>query len=332
MKQESLSGKTILITGGAGFIGSNLALYIQEHFKNTRIVIFDIFRNLSVVKNEKSYTFGHYCNLLGFKGDVICGDIANALDLNLLKKYKFDYIFHQAAISDTRMYNQELVMKTNVNSFYTILDIAKTNQAKLIYASSASTYGASTAPQSIGNEAPENPYGFSKYLMDNIASNFLNEYPDLHIVGLRYFNVYGEKEFFKHTTASMVLQLGHQLLSGNKPRLFENSENIKRDFVYIKDVIKANILACFTKRNGVYNVGTGHSRSFLDIVTILQKQFETTLDIDYFKNPYTAYQMHTEADISLSKTHLNYESTYTLEEGIKAYIPYIKESFNWDIT
>jgi ADP-L-glycero-D-manno-heptose 6-epimerase len=323
----NFNNKTILITGGAGFIGSNIAFYIQENYPQARVVVFDIFRSEATFSNGNLQSFGHYHNLIGFKGDIICGDIDSDNDLNLLKNYTFDYIFHQAAISDTRVYDQEIIMRTNVNSFYKLLTIAKQDNAVVVYASSAATYGSKPSPQTIGIEGPENPYGFSKLMMDNIADNFVKNNPEMKIVGLRFFNVYGEREYFKNKTSSMVIQLGHQILAGKTPRLFEGSENIKRDFVYIKDVVDANILATNATKNGVYNVGSGLSRSFQDIADILQQELNTNLGTEYFPNPYSGYQMDTCADISLSKEFLNYNPQTTLEQGIKQYIPYIKEMF-----
>ena len=87
------NNKTILITGGAGFIGSNLAFYFQENFPNSKVIVFDCFRSEAVFTNGNLQSFGHYKNLLGFNGDVICGNITDKTDLELLKKYKFDYIF-----------------------------------------------------------------------------------------------------------------------------------------------------------------------------------------------------------------------------------------------
>jgi ADP-L-glycero-D-manno-heptose 6-epimerase len=323
--------KNILITGGAGFIGSNIAFYLQNNYPNSNIVLFDCFRSKDKFSNGNLKSFGHFKNLIGFRGDVICGNINNREDLALLKKYKFDYIFHQAAISDTRVYDQELIFRTNVNSFYHLLEIAKNNSATLVYASSASTYGASSSPQTIGKESPESPYGFSKFLMDQIANRFLNENPDMSIVGLRYFNVYGPREFFKNKTSSMVIQLGHQILDGKAPRLFKGSDKILRDFIYIEDITQANIKACIPRLNGTYNVGTSVSRSFQDIVNILQKELKTDLEIKYFPNPYESYQMNTQADISKTKEILGFEPQYTLEEGIKEYIPEILRLHNSDI-
>ena len=319
--------KTILITGGAGFIGSNLALHLQDNYPAARIVVFDIFRTGERWTHGSLKSFGHYANLTKFRGDIICGDLNNPVDLNRLNSYQFDYIFHQAAISDTRVYDQTVVMQTNLNSFYDILSLAQTHQAKLIYASSAATYGSSSSPQTIGIESPENPYGFSKLAMDRVAHSYVNKHPNMHVVGLRYFNVYGAGEFFKEKTASTVLQFGHQILSGHAPKLFEGSNQILRDFVYIKDVVQANILACTAKSNGVYNVGTGVPRSFQEIADILQQQLGTNFKTEYIPNPYTGYQMHTQADLSLSQSELGYTPQWTLEAGIADYLPEIKSSF-----
>jgi len=324
--------KTILITGGAGFIGSNLAFYLQENFPESKIIIFDCFRNQETFQNGNLKSFGHYKNLIGFKGNIICGNINNKDDLALLNTYKFDVIFHHAAISDTRIYDQEIVMKTNVNSFYDLLAIAKRNSSVMVYASSAATYGSLPSPQTVGKESPENPYGYSKYVMDQIANRYSNQNPKLTIVGLRFFNVYGPREYYKASTSSMVIQLGHQILNNKAPRLFNNSHQILRDFVYIEDVIQANIKACQPKKNGAYNVATGISRSFQEIADILQKELGTDLGTEYFDNPFNGYQIRTQGDISSTKKNLDFEPKYSLEKGIKTYIPEILRLHNSDIS
>ena len=316
----NFNNKTILITGGAGFIGSNLAFYLQNNYPKSKIIIFDRFRNEKVFSNGNLESLGHFKNLINFNGEVICGDVNKSSDLELLKKYKFDFIFHQAAISDTRFYNQEMIMKTNVNSFYGILKMALKDEATLVYASSAATYGNLPSPQTVGNENPENPYGYSKYLMDSLAKKYSQKHPDMTICGLRYFNVYGPREYYKANTASMVIQLGHQILDGNPPRLFKNSSKIFRDFIYIDDVIQANIKACNPKKNGIYNVGTGVARSFQEIADLLQDELNTNLGTEYFDNPFTGYQTNTESNISSTIKNLGFKPLFSLEKGIKAYI------------
>ncbi len=328
--------KNILITGGAGFIGSNLAFYFQENYPDSNVVIFDCFRNENLFQNGNLTSFGHYKNLIGFSGDVICGNINKKSDLKILHNYKFDYIFHQAAISDTRIYDQEIIMKTNVNSFYEILEIAKKDNATTIYASSAAVYGSLPSPQKIGQEKPENPYGFSKYLMDQMAKKFAIKNSNLKIVGLRFFNVYGQKEYFKAKTSSMVIQLGHQILGGQAPRLIKNSNQILRDFVFIEDVVQANIKACdvnslFSNNYGTFNVGTGKSRSFQEISDILQEQLGTDLGTEYFTNPFKGYQLNTQADITLTKQLLGFDPQFSLEKGIKSYLPEIKRLYGEEL-
>ena len=327
------NGKTILITGGAGFIGSNLAFYFQEHYPGATVVVFDSFRSGATLSNGNLRSFGHFKNLLGFKGIVISGDINDKAALKKLEAaYRFDYIFHEAAISDTTAQEQDLMIQTNVNAFEDLLQMAIRQGAAMVYASSAATYGDAPSPQRVGRENPGNVYGFSKLMMDNLVYGYLEKGIDIPLVGLRYFNVYGAREFYKNKTASTVVQFGHQILKGNAPRLFEGSDKILRDFIYIEDVIQANIKACQPKKSGVYNVGTGKARSFQDIADILQKELGTDYGTEYIPNPYTAqYQFHTEADISDTIEQLGYKPNFSLEAGIRTYLPEIKRLFEKEV-
>ena len=316
---DDLTDKKILITGGAGFIGSNLAFYFQENHPNAKVTVLDIFRTEETFSNGNLKSFGHFKNLLGFRGEVRQGDINDGDVIAKLLEEKYDYIFHEAAISDTTVRDQALMIATNVNAFKALLDVAMASDATIVYASSAATYGNAPSPQIVGKEAPENVYGFSKLMMDNIAYEYHDTYPKARIVGLRYFNVYGAREYFKNSTASMVLQFGLQILKGNAPRLFEGSDKILRDFIYIEDVIQANVKAMLGK-SGVYNVGTALPRSFQDIADTLQEVLGVAYGNEYIKNPYTAYQTFTQADIDTTKEALGYEPRFSLQEGIAAYI------------
>lgn len=226
----------IVITGGAGFIGSNLALSLQE---SNEILAIDKMRSDERFENGNLKALGHFKNLLDFKGELFVGDICESETLQKIESFKPEIIFHQAAISDTTASNQSEVLKVNLNSFQSFIDLALKLNSKLIYASSAAVYGNAPSPQAVGfSEAPRNVYAFSKLMMDKLALKYLDK---LHIVGLRYFNVYGKNEFFKGKTASMILQFGLQILAGKNPRLFEGSDKIYRDFVYIKDVVSTNL-------------------------------------------------------------------------------------------
>lgn len=323
------NNKTILITGGAGFIGSNLAFYFQENYPQSHVVVLDLFRSNLTLSNGNLKSFGHFKNLLGFRGDVISGDINDkALLAKLSTQYKFDYIYHEAAISDTTALEQDLMIQTNLNAFVDLLDIAVVHGANMIYASSGATYGDAQSPQRVGREAPQNVYGFSKLMMDHTARRYAQKYTNISIVGLRYFNVYGPREFFKNKTASMVVQFGHQLLEGKNPKLFVDSDKILRDFIYIEDIIQANILAASPKESGVFNVGTGKARSFQSMVDILQSELGTSLVCEYVPNPYIGrYQFHTEADIQSTSDVLGYAPRFEFEEGIAAYVPEIQRLF-----
>ena len=324
-----LNTKTILITGGAGFIGSNLAFYFQEHYPSAKVIVLDLFRSNLTLSNGNLKSFGHFKNLIGFRGEVISGDINDQTLLSKLStQYKFDYIFHEAAISDTTALEQDLMIQTNVNAFKDLLDMAVAHDANMIYASSGATYGDAPSPQRVGREAPQNVYGFSKLMMDHLARDYAQKFTNISIVGLRYFNVYGPHEFFKNKTASMVVQFGHQLLSGKNPKLFENSDKILRDFIYIEDIIQANVLAMCPSQSGVFNVGTGKARSFQSMVDILQHELGTSFACEYIPNPYIGrYQFHTEADIASTREVLGYSPRFEFEDGIKAYAPEIKRLF-----
>ncbi len=303
----------VLVTGGAGFIGSNVVLALQEIYPHAKILVLDDFSS------------GHFKNLIGFKGEVITGDIKDReLWSYLRRNFSFDVVFHKAAITDTTVMDQRLMVETNADSFRYLLDSALDWGAKVIYASSAGVYGNTEPPmrEDRGLE-PENVYGFSKLMMDHIASTYMERFPEMKIVGFRYFNVYGPGESFKGKSASMIYQLAVKMMRGEKPRIFKWGEQ-KRDFVYIKDVIKANLLALEKDVSGIFNIATGVARSFNEIIKILNRELDTNLETEYFDCPYDFYQEFTQADITRARETLGYEPEYSLEEGIREYIAILR--------
>ena len=311
----------ITITGGAGFVGSNLAKYFaKEH----EVLVVDCFRSAKTFSNGNLQSFGHFKNLLGFDGQIYCGNICDSATMQKIRDFKPHIILHEAAISDTTVSEQDELLKVNLNSFYDLLEISRDINAKLVYASSGATYGDAKGPQKVWEcENPINIYGFSKLMMDKVAIKFDKDF-GTKTIGLRYFNIYGAGEFYKNKTASMVLGFGLQILNKKAPRLFHGSNKILRDFVYIKDIILANELAMKSEIGGIFNVGSGVARSFQNIADILQNELGVNYGNEYIPNPFSSqYQFFTQADIEPTKAALGYEPKWTLEEGIKDYLPEI---------
>jgi ADP-L-glycero-D-manno-heptose 6-epimerase len=300
-----------LVTGGAGFIGSNLTLALQEKYPEGRLTVVDDFRS------------GDFKNLRGYRGDFVAADLA-VLDWPAqFGQEKFDGIFHLASITDTTVHDQFPQVHDNVESFRRLLRFARPNRTRVIYASSAATYGAASGVNREENEAaPANVYAFSKVIMDNIARRAAAEDPEWKIVGLRYFNVYGPREAHKGVPASMILHLSRQIKEGKRPRIFKHGEQ-KRDFVYVKDIVQGTLLALEAKASGIYNLGSGQARSFNELIAILNRTLGTSYEPEYFDNPHAHYQNHTEADLTNVRKSLGYEPKFPLEEGVADYIRWL---------
>ena len=295
----------ILVTGGAGFIGSNIVKMLEV--KGVETVILD------------NFSGANYKNLLGVKGEVICGDI---LDEGIYKKLpKLDGVIHEAAITDTTLDDDTKMMMVNYTGFKKVLNFCLDKKIRLVYASSAGVYGSGISAMKEDEEiTPHNTYAYSKYLCDCLMQKVTQKGTLPIVVGLRYFNVYGPDEYHKGVSASMIYQLYLQMKEGKQPRIFKFGEQ-KRDFIYLKDVARITIEALESKRSAVLNVGTGFPRSFNDIVTSLNKVMGVNLKPDYFDNPYKGrYQDYTEADITLLKEVLGSQARFSLEEGIEDYL------------
>jgi ADP-L-glycero-D-manno-heptose 6-epimerase len=305
------SSPNIAVTGGAGFIGSNLTLALQEKFPDVRLTVIDDFRS------------GDFKNLEGYRGDFVATNLATLDWHEQFGDRKFDAIFHLASITDTTNHDQFEQVRDNVESFRRLLNFARPTRTRVVYASSASTYGpASEASVESNGAAPANIYAFSKAVMDNIATREAMDATDWIVIGLRYFNVYGPREAHKGVPASMVYHLSKQMKAGQRPRIFKQGEQ-KRDFVYVKDVVEGSILALEATKSGIYNLGCGQARSFNDLVAVLNKCLGTKLQPDYIDNPYAHYQNFTEADLRKVREGLGYQPQFPLEAGVRDYMKWL---------
>jgi ADP-L-glycero-D-manno-heptose 6-epimerase len=301
----------ILITGGAGFIGSNLTLALQEKFADARLTVIDDFRS------------GDFKNLAGYRGDFVASDMSRLNWPEQFGDQKFDVIFHMASITDTTDHDQFRQTHDNVESFRRLLNFARSNKTRIVYASSASTYGSVTGASSEKTEAaPKNIYAFSKVIMDNIARRETAASNDWIIVGLRFFNVYGPREAHKGVPASMVYHLSQQMTAGKRPRIFKFGEQ-QRDFVYVKDIVQGCLRAMQAKKSGVYNLGSGTPRSFNDLIAILNKSLGTNFEPEYFDNPHAHYQNFTQADLANARKDLGYEPQFSFEDGVADYMKWL---------
>jgi len=297
----------MLVTGGAGFIGSNLAKRLEKD--GHEVVVLD------------NFSSGDFSNLVDFHGDVL----STGTDPHAPEPCRrCDVIFHQASITDTTVTDQLHMMRNNVEGFRAVLAWAARWGARVVWASSAATYGNLPAPNKLSDiPAPLNVYGYSKLAMEHLAHLWAIEHGKLPVIGLRYFNVYGPGERHKNKFASMIWQLSLQMKAGKRPHVFTPGDQ-KRDFVSIEDVIDANLLAMkvdHPPRAAVFNVGCGKPHSFNEVIAGLNRALNLNLQPDYFENPYAFFQNHTEADISETTRVLGYKPRYTnIAEGIAAYM------------
>lgn len=289
----------VLVTGGTGFIGSNLALALEA--AGHEVVI------TGTMYEQK---------LPEFKGKIL---YLSPIGIDWDAVGSVDAVFHQGAISDTRIYDRDAIFRANVETSKKVFEHALKNGAKYIaYASSCAVYGQTPAPfRESGPVAPTNPYGESKVVQDEFAMQFAKEHPEIRVVGLRYSNVYGPRENHKGKSSTMIYQFAQQMKTGN-PKMFEFGEH-KRDYIYVKDVVTANLLALEAGESGIFNCGSGTATSFADVAHILNKTMGTAREPEFIKNPFADYQAHTECDMSLARKKLGFSPAFDIQKGIKDY-------------
>jgi ADP-L-glycero-D-manno-heptose 6-epimerase len=325
-----------IVTGGSGFVGSNLVAALLSANPVAEIVIIDDFSS------------GHFSNIVSacdrasippFHGECI-GRCYTSVDWNELLSKPTRAVFHLAAITDTTVMDQARMLLVNTEGFTPLIDACLQHGVALAYCSSAATYG--TPPQTAARRPfppsaagrPNNIYGFSKWLMESVAARAIARAGTTarsSVVGLRYFNVFGPGEAAKGKMASMVRQLVRQFASGQQPRLFKDGSQA-RDQVYVEDVVNCTLAAAGLPNrggyvpdptSGVYNVGSGVATSFREIAEAIASTPECAeFSVDYFDMPAhirTFYQDFTCADLSETHSGIGWRPVWKPREAIARY-------------
>ena len=313
----------LIVTGGAGFIGSNIAKGLNES-TGEPVVIVDELSDGKKIRNLVDLDIADYFDRDEFL-ELVESDALGA---------SVSAIVHQGACSDTTEWNGRYMLDNNYRYSRALLHYCLARDIPLIYASSASVYGASTEfTERPENERPLNAYGFSKLLFDRyVRRNAAGA--KAPVIGYRYFNVYGPGEEHKGPMASVAWHFDRQIGESGECRLFEGSDGYddgeqRRDFVYVGDVVKANIWALEQRpAGGIYNLGTGRSQPFNDVAdaVIRYRGRGTKRYIPFPEGLRGAYQSFTEADLTALR-RAGYESEFaTVEQGVDAYLGAIDRS------
>ena len=313
-----LTNKKILVTGGAGFIGSNLCEALLE--KGNKVICLD---NFATGKRENLVELLKNTNFT-----LIEGDIRKIVDC--LKATKdIDYVLHQAALGSVPRSIKDPITSNDVNvsGFLNMLVAARDNGVKrFVYAASSSTYGDSQSMPKVEDiiGKPLSPYAITKYVNELYADIFSKTY-GLETIGLRYFNVFGRKQDPNGAYAAVIPKFVSQLMKGESP-VINGDGNYSRDFTYIDNVIQANLLSLVTKNekaiNTVYNVAYGDRNTLNDLMSYLKdylSEFDSKIsNVEVVYGPNRAGDIpHSHASVDKAKELLNYNPQFSLQRGLK---------------
>jgi ADP-L-glycero-D-manno-heptose 6-epimerase len=308
----------IIVTGGAGFIGSNLVRALNRA-GHTDILVVDDLRDAHKILNLSDCRIADYLDMHEFATRIAAGQDFSP---------KLEAIFHQGACTDTTEWNGLLMMRTNYDFSRQVLRYATERRVPLVYASSASVYGSGRDFRvSEDCERPVNVYAFSKLMFDRhvrqVTATFRSP-----VVGLRYFNVYGPGEAHKGKMASVIYHFREQLKTGDEIRLFTGSDGYgdgeqARDFVHVDDIVAVNLAAWHQGvKSGIFNLGTGRARSFNDVARAVLK-WHGRGRIEYIPFPEHlkgSYQSYTQADLTGLRA-AGYSAPFIpIEEGVPRYL------------
>ena len=310
----------VIVTGAAGFIGSCLVKQLNDNGINNVIIVDD---------------FSNDAKNLNLKGKQFKEKVPREIFIDWLKKNAEDlsFVFHIGARTDTTEFNYAIFENLNVNYSKDVWAICTENQIPLIYASSAATYGAGELGYNddeklIPQLKPLNPYGISKNEFDKWVLHQINTPP--FWCGLKFFNVYGPNEYHKARMASVIFHAFHQINSTGKVKLFRSHHpDFKdgmqlRDFVYVKDLLSVCLhFYNHQKHSGIYNLGTGKARPFLDLANAVFVAMNRTSQIEFIDIPQDIrdkYQYFTEAKME-KLINTGYKKEFTsLENGVGDYV------------
>jgi ADP-L-glycero-D-manno-heptose 6-epimerase len=306
----------IVVTGGAGFIGSNIVKGLND-LGHKDILVVDDLTDGTKFSNLADLDIADYMD----KDEFIAAIISHE-DLNI------DVVFHQGACSSTTEWDGKFMMENNYDYSKDLLHYCLDFNIPFLYASSAATYGGRSDNfiEDRTYEKPLNVYGYSKFLFDQYVRQLLPK-ANSPICGFRYFNVYGPRESHKGSMASVAFHLNEQINKGETPKLFTGSDNFKRDFIYVGDVVEVNLWFWKNKISGIYNCGTGRAESFqavADAVLTYHKKDE----IDYIPFPEHLkgrYQSYTQADLTKfrqTKCPIEFKN---VAEGTAEYMKWLNE-------
>lgn len=313
----------IVITGAAGFIASNVALTLNHHGFND-LVLVDDFSKAEKQRNYENVSF------------VEKVDRDTFFEWFHKNNESIEFVIHLGARTDTTEFDYNVFQRLNVDYTIMVWKLCVEYQVPLVYASSAATYGMGElgyddSHDIVSELKPLNPYGRSKNEIDKYILTQTEQPP--FWAGLKFFNVYGPNEFHKGKMASVILHAFRQIKETGKVRLFRSHNpnyhdgQQLRDFVYVKDV--ANVIVWLMQHrpeSGLYNVGTGHARSFYDLADNTFKAMDMPTNIEFIDTPMEIrdkYQYFTEANMSKLKA-VGYDVPFTsLEDGVKEYVSFL---------
>ncbi|MEZ8141252.1 ADP-glyceromanno-heptose 6-epimerase [Enterovibrio sp. FF113] len=308
----------IIVTGGAGMIGSNIVKALNEQGINDILVV-DNLKDGNKFVNLVDLDIADYMDKEDFITQIMAGDDFGPIEA----------IFHEGACSATTEWDGKYMMLNNYEYSKELLHFCLEREIPFLYASSAATYGGRDHDfiEEKPYEGALNVYGYSKQQFDNYVRRIWAD-AEAHgeklsqITGFRYFNVYGPREGHKGSMASVAFHLNNQIKDGQNPKLFEGSNTFKRDFVYVGDVCKMNLWFLENGVSGIFNCGTGRAEPFRAVANAViahhnQGEVEEIPFPDHLKGRYQAY---TQADLTKVRAAGYNDEFKTVAEGVAEYM------------